>query len=200
VIEHLVRALVARKRPAALASRRTKDPQPRSGRHLHGADAHGSACTMNENCLARHRPAFIEQRAPRGDIGNADTRAFGKRHVTRKVMHLIDGTERPLRVGAGRAALDGAADVHAVACLELAHVAAYGRDDAGGVGAGRVRQRRQRRVLPAANIGIHRVDPDGFDIDKYVSCAGLWLRHVFQFHHRGIAEPAHANRFHSATV
>ena len=188
VIEHLVRALLARQRPAALGSCGAEDAQSGCARDLRRGDANGSACAVNQDRLARCCPALVEERAPRGDIRNADTRAFGKRDVARQVMHLIDGANGLLRVRTMRAAFDSAADVHAVAGLELGHVAAHGRDQAGGVGAGGIRQRRQRRVLPAANIGIHRVDAGGFDIDQDLSRAGLRLRHVFQLHDRRIAE------------
>ena len=171
MIEHLVRTLLARKLPAAFGAGRAEDAQSGGARHLRGGDADGAACAVDQNRLAGHRAPSVEERAPCRDIRNADAGAFGKRHVARKVMNLIDRAERALGVRAERAAVDRAADVHAVARLEVVHIAAHGCNDARGVRARRIRQRRQRRVLPAADVGVDRIDAGGFHIDKHLPCA-----------------------------
>ena len=100
MVEHLVRALLARELSAPLGSRRAEDAQSGGARYLRGGDADGAACAVNQHRLARDRAPFVEERAPCGDIRNADAGAFGKRHVVRKVMNLIDRADGALRVRA----------------------------------------------------------------------------------------------------
>ena len=92
----------------------------------------------------------------------------------RKLMNLIDRAHRALRVRAVRAAVDGAADVDTIARLEVVHVAAHRCNDAGRIGPGRIRQRRQRRVLSAADVRVDRIDAGGFHVDEHLSRA--WQR------------------------
>src|SRR5687767_13576034 len=104
MIEYLACTLLARELPAALGSGRAEHAQARSARNLCGGDADGTARTVDQNRLTRDGPPFIEQRTPRGDVGDADAGTFRKRHMARKMMNLVDGAHGTLRVGAVRPA------------------------------------------------------------------------------------------------
>ena len=78
MIEHLMRALLAGELPAPLGAGGAEHAQAGGARHLHGADADRAARAVDQHRLARHGAPFVEQRAPRGDEGHADTRAFGE--------------------------------------------------------------------------------------------------------------------------
>ena len=79
VIEDFVRALLLHERLAALGARRAEDAKPGGARHLHGGDADGAARAVNQHGLARLRAALVEQRAPRGDVGNVHAGALRER-------------------------------------------------------------------------------------------------------------------------
>ena len=81
VIEHLVRALLPRQASAAVGAGRAEHAQARGARHLDGSHAHRAAGAVNQDRLARLRPAFLEQRAPRGDVRDTHRRALLKRNV-----------------------------------------------------------------------------------------------------------------------
>ena len=73
---------------------------------------------------------------------------------------------------------------------------AHRRHHPGGVGAGGVGQGRGGGIGAGPDVGLHRVDPDGVDLNQDLAGTYLGLRHFFQAHHLGLAECVDAYGLH----
>ncbi len=131
--------------------------------------------------------AVRDARAPR----------LSERCARRQRVQLRRQTERPFGVRAGAAVrLAEAGDVDAIARFDILHLAADCFDFTCAVRAWRVRQRGLARVSARANVRVNGIDTRRTDMHDHVTWARLRIRELFQLHHLGPAELAHANRFH----
>ncbi len=116
--------------------------------------ADASAGAMNQHSLSGTRVRMMNQRGDRGSVRNPNSRSLSKRDFFGQGMHL--GFERQ-GIFCIRAA-HRPCGVNSCAGLELGNALTHSFDDASGIGAGRVRQRRLDRVSSVAHvsvIGIH---------------------------------------------
>ena len=95
-------------------------------------------------------------------------------------------------IGAGQ----GPGGVDPVARVHRVDPGAHGFHHPGGVGARGVGQGRGCGVGAGPDVGLHRVDPHGVNLDKHLAGTELGLRHLFQPHHFRRPEFVDANGFH----
>ena len=179
VVDHLVGA--QRLHPA-LGLRARSGADHAQPRELFGqlredrADATGR--TDDQQALAFIGFAFahlqaLEEQLPRGNGRQRQGSGFGETEGFRHMADdsLIHHVQLAVTPGAG----DGAGVEHLVACLEQCHFTANGLDHAGHVPTQHF-GRAGFRLDVLTDLGVHRVDRDGFDFHQQVSRTSDRLR------------------------
>ena len=192
MVEHVVRALLARERQPFRRAGGADHPQAVRARELHGRGADAAARAVHQHRLARAGLGAEEERAPRRRIRHAERRALRERDPRRQRMRLRLVADEQLSVAAR-----GAVRVDAVAGLEGGHARADLLDGAGDVGAGGVGKIGLARVGAGADVGVDRVHADGVDANEDLAGPGRRVGHVLELHDIGGAEFADDNRLHA---
>ncbi len=114
---------------------------PREDGELDGGEADAARGAVNQHRFSRDGASDLEERVVGGDVGDVDGGALLEGEFVRQRINLIGIAEGFLSVGS-EGEVGSAADPDAVAGFEAIDLIADGFDDAGGVGAGGVGERR----------------------------------------------------------
>jgi hypothetical protein len=181
-----------------LAAGGADDAQAEPARQLHGCEADGSACAVHEDRFTGAHRGAKHERAIRRRGRDTERGALRERHRLGDRVHQARGNGHLLAIRAEPDAERG--DVDPIAGRNSGHARADLLDDARAVGAGRVRQFRQARVLATAHVGVNGVHPGRVNADDHLTLAWLRIRDLDDAHDVGLAELLNANRAHPASI
>ena len=198
MVQHMMGALLAHERQAALRPCGTDDVQAAGSGDLNRGDADTAAGAVHEHRFAGAGARLVEERAPRGPVRHADRCALLKRDAVRQAMHLRVVADRQLGVAA-RTRRDTVC-VDAIALLERRHVGADRFHDTGDIGSRCVGKVRLASVSPGADVGLHRVDADRLHPDEDLRRPRCRFGHVFDLHHVRWTELAHDDSVHECSL
>ena len=98
MIEHLVRALLARELASFVAARGAEHAQTASARKLHRRRPDAAAGAVHQHRFARPRVGALEQSAIRRGVRRAHGRTLRERNICRQTMNLLRLAQHKLRI------------------------------------------------------------------------------------------------------
>ncbi len=192
VVEGGLRPLRPRELEALGRARRPRRAQALPAAELKRRRAHAAAGPVDEDRLPRLAAAALEEGAIGRPVRDAERRALGEGDLLRQRVQLLGRAERKLGVGAAERArrVDARPGREGAARPRLLH-------DAGGVKAGRIRERGLVGVDAGAHVGVDGVDAGGAHPDQSLARPrGRRRGGLLHGQDLGAAELRDADRFH----
>ena len=172
MVQDVVRSLLGRQAPALIGAGGADDGQARGPAQLRGGHPHAAAGPMDQHHLPGHGPGPLKQGPVSRGIGHAHPGPLGKRDLGRQGVHLGLQAQGFLSIRAAQ----GIRGIDPVAGGHPFDPRAHRRHHPGGVGAGGVGQGRGGGISAGPDVGFHRVDPHGVDLNQNLAGAYLGLR------------------------
>ena len=137
VVEHVIRAVLAHRRQAAVGAAGADDRDAVRAGDLHGGEADAAGGPVHQHGFAGPRGGAMKQRAVRRRVGHTHRRALSERDRRRQAVDVVEAADGLLGVRAAVVAVRvlrrRAVDEHAIADGDGLHVRAHGLDLAAGV-------------------------------------------------------------------
>ena len=153
---------------------------------------------MHEYGLARLHLRAQHQRPVRRGRRDPQRCALSERRPVRQRVHAARAAGDAFGIGAGLA--QEGRDVDAVADRDACDALAERLDDARAVTARRVRQLRQPRVLPRADVGLHGIHAGRVQANDHLARPWDWVVDVGHLQHLGPAELLDSDRSHEGSI
>jgi hypothetical protein len=132
------------------------------------------------------------ERVVSSSVGNENAGALRERIFLGQTIDLRFEREGVFGVRAGEIL----GEVDAIAGTDFADAVADGFDDAGAIGAGRVRELRKDCVVAGTRVSVGGIDACSVDLDEDLSGGGLGRGDFFELENFRTAKFVDANGFH----